>query len=132
MTPIKKKERVRKIKESARAYEYWLANPTFSKTEVCNSFKVQLDDLAYWMKVNGKPRPDGKVVGKGSPRQVALRHAYESAIEQKQDLEWALALAKKSFSSISRGDICYYWIKNELTPLPEGTRLNRLSATKYG
>ena len=104
---------------AAAAYEHWLTNPYMSKTDVCIKFEIQLGDLTGWMKDNAKVRPDGRKIGKGSPRQDAIKEAYEKAIVEGKDLTWAVTYARKLTTSISKGELRYYAMKNDRPEIPD-------------
>ena len=104
---------------AADAYEHWLTNPHMSKTDVCIKFEIQLGDLTGWMKDNAKVRPDGRKIGKGSPRQDAIRKSYEKAIAEGKDLTWAVTYARTLTTSISKGELRYYAMKNDRPEIPD-------------
>ena len=105
--------------EAATAYAHWLTSPYMSKTDVCIKFKIQLGDLTGWMKDNSKVRPDGRKIGKGSPRQDSIKQAYEEAVAKGKDIGWAVAYARTLTTSISKGELRYYGMKNDRPELPE-------------
>ena len=113
------KTRTRKLTDAEKAFAYWEQNTYLSKTEVCDKFVIQLDDLGYWMKTNGKKRPDGRVLGKESPRQVLLRDTITQAHKEGKTLEWVYDTIKGAGHSIGKGDIRYFTMKHNLPDLIE-------------
>jgi hypothetical protein len=100
-------------------YEHWKANPHLLLVELTACKGGNRKDLNVYMKENNLPRPDGRVLGGGSPRQVAIKDAYEEAAKKGQTVGWAVLLARKTAKSISPGDFRYYSMKNGLPDLPE-------------
>jgi len=116
--------RQRKMTPNAKAtmasvYEHWKANPHLIIDELTALKGGNRRDLNDYMRELNLPRPDGRVLGKSSLRQVAIREAYEEAAKKKQTVGWAVLLARKQASSISPGDFRYYAMKNSLPDLPE-------------
>lgn len=120
---IPKEERVKS------AYTFWEQNPYMLVDDLCRKFKTTRKDLSDWLLNNGKTRPDGRVIGKGSPRQVAIKDAYEAASKKGHTVGWAVQLARKSAKSISPGDFRYYSMKNNLPDLKEAPALKQASPT---
>lgn len=128
MQTRKKKPR---LVEAEKAYQHWEKHDYLSQQDLCNMFKIQRDDIRDWMKANGKSRPDGQVRGKDSPRQVAIREAYDLAVKGGHDIGWALKQLRQQGSTAGKGDIRYYAMKAGLPDLPE-VPTNRLTSSKYG
>ena len=103
----------------AALYEHWKANPHLIIPELTAVKGGNRRDLNDYMREMNLPRPDGRVLGKASSRQVAIREAYEEASKKKQTVGWAVLLARKSAKSVSPGDFRYYSMKNSLPDLPE-------------
>lgn len=116
--------------EAATAYAHWLTSPYMSKTDVCIKFKIQLGDLTGWMKDNSKVRPDGRKIGKGSPRQDAIRESYEKAVAEGKDLTWAVTYARTLTTSISKGELRYYAMKNDRPEIPDAPGYRQTASTK--
>lgn len=115
-------ERVALVK---KAYEHWAKNPHLMKGELELKFGICKQQLNFWMMKNKKKRPDGKVVGSGSPRQTALKEAYTKALKEGQTLSWALRYVNTlSSSQITKGDLRYYQQKHNLAELPDETNPN--------
>lgn len=125
------KTRTRKLVDAEKAFAFWEANSFHSKTEICQKFTIQLDDLGYWMKQNGKKRPDGRILGKESPRQIALKELITVALQEGKSLEWVYVEMKKANHGIGKGDIRYFTMKNNLPSLREDKPIVT-SGGKYG
>ena len=63
------------------AYEYWQKNPHILVDDLVRTFKTNRRDLSDFLKANSLGRPDGRVIGKGSPRQQAIKASYEAALK---------------------------------------------------
>lgn len=126
-----KAPRTRKLADAEKAFAYWEKNTYLSKTEVCDKFVIQLDDLGYWMKINKKARPDGRVIGKESPRQILLREKVTQALAEGKTLEWVWENIRKEGHSLGKGDIRYYTMKNNLPDLVE-EKTTFTKGGKYG
>lgn len=100
-------------------YEHWKANPHLILDELTACKGGNRRDLNQYMKEENLPRPDGRVLGKASSRQQAIKDAYEEAAKKNQTVGWAVLLARKSAKSVSPGDFRYYSMKNNLPDLPE-------------
>lgn len=107
------------------AYTFWEANPHVLVDELCKKHKTNRRDLGSWLLNNGKSRPDGRIIGKGSPRQVAIKEAYDAAAKKGQSVGWAVQFARKTAKSISPGDFRYYSMKNNLPDLKEASSLRQ-------
>lgn len=103
----------------AAVYAHWKANPHLILDELTACKGGNRRDLNEYMREMNLPRPDGRVLGQPSSRQVAIREAYEEAAKKKQTVGWAVLLARKSAKSVSPGDFRYYSMKNNLPDLPE-------------
>lgn len=103
----------------AKAYEFWAKNPHMQKQDLCLRLGIHGSEFGYWMHINGKERPDGLKHGKGSPRQKAIKDAYEATLARKGTVLEALKEARKFSPSVGKGDILYYGVKNNLPPLAE-------------
>lgn len=112
------------------AYAFWEKNHHMLVDDLCKQFKTNRKDLSAWLLNNGKGRPDGRIIGKGSPRQVAIKEAYEAAAKKGQTVGWAVLFARKSAKSISPGDFRYYAMKNNLPDLKEAPPLKQESPSK--
>jgi hypothetical protein len=132
MTTTKKRpvEIIPKEERVKSAYTFWEQNPYMLVDDLCRKFKTTRKDLSDWLLNNGKPRPDGRVIGKGSTRQVAIKEAYEAAAKKGQTVGWAVQLARKSAKSISPGDFRYYSMKNNLPDLKEAASMMQASPSK--
>lgn len=103
-----------------KAYEFWKKNPHLHLEELCRSQGMDKRDMNVYLKATGKPRADGRVIGKDSPRQKALRAAYEAAIKLNETPGWAERYALEKFGQkTNKGDYRYYTMKNDLPPLRE-------------
>jgi hypothetical protein len=121
----------KKKEEATRnAYEHWEKNPYLLKVDLELKFDLNTRDLALWMKQNGKARPDGRKIGKGSDRQQVFKQAYEAAVAGKHDIRWAVAFARKLTTSVGPGDLRYYGMKNGLPDLPEPASQYQTSPNK--
>jgi hypothetical protein len=112
------------------AYTFWEKNPHMLVDDLCKQFKTNRKDLGSWLLNNSKGRPDGRIIGKGSPRQVAIKEAYEAAAKKGQSVGWAVTFAKKTATSISPGDFRYYAMKNNLPDLKEAPATMQASPNK--
>lgn len=128
----KSKERYRSNqKEAEAAYKFWLTRPHDFQTHICEQFKIQVCDLTLYMKDNKLKRPDGRVLGKGSDRQLAIAEACKEAHAKGKDMVWAMAYARARATSIQKGDLRYYCLKNDLPDLAEPPPF-RMAVTKHG
>jgi len=115
-------ERVALVK---KAYEHWVKNPHLLKGDLELQFGICKQQLNFWMMKNKKKRPDGKVVGNGSPRQTALKDTYTKALKEGHTLSWALKYVNTlSASQITKGDLRYYGLKHNLPELPDEVNPN--------
>ena len=101
------------------AYEHWKKNPHMLKDELVVQFKTSHRSLQEYMKANGLGRPDGRVIGKGSPRQLMIKEAYEAAHAKGESVGWAERYAKERGINAEKGDFRYYAMKNDLPYLAE-------------
>jgi hypothetical protein len=101
------------------AYAFWEKNPHILVDDLCKKFKTNRKDLGAWLLNNGKPRPDGRIIGKGSPRQLAIKEAYEVAAKKGETVGWAERYAEAKGFHVGKGDIRYYAMKNNLPDLKE-------------
>jgi len=102
------------------AYEFWKQNPHTIVDELVVKFKTNRRDWSDYVTANALPRPDGRIIGKGSPRQRAIKASYEAALKASQTPGWAERYAKSEFGMrIQKGDIRYYAMKNNLPDLRE-------------
>lgn len=109
-----------KVAVVVKAYEFWKQNPHLLMDELCRSQGTNKRDLNLYLKATGKPRADGRVIGKDSPRQQALRAAYEAARRLDETPGWAERYALEKFGQkTNKGDYRYYAMKNDLPPLRE-------------
>lgn len=120
----------KKLATLASAWSHWEKNPHLQKQELFIQFGIHRKEFNQWMKDNNKSRPDGRLDGKDSPRQQAIREAYAKAIEAKQNMAWAVAYARKTCDSIRPPELRYYAMKNDLAPLEEPAP-QRSVADKY-
>jgi hypothetical protein len=108
------------IIKMASVYEYWKANPHLKLDELRECKGGNRKDLNQYMKENGLTRPDGRVIGKGSPRQQAIKASYEAAIKANETPGWAQRYARDTFSiKADKSDFRYYAMKNDLPYLKE-------------
>ncbi len=109
-----------KLARMEKTYEFWKQNPHLLMDELCRSQGTNKRDLNLYLKATGKPRADGRVIGKDSPRQQALRAAYEAARRLDETPGWAERYALEKFGQkTNKGDYRYYAMKNDLPPLRE-------------
>jgi len=102
------------------AYEYWQKNPHILVDDLVRTFKTNRRDLSDFLKANSLGRPDGRVIGKGSPRQQAIKASYEAAVKANETPGWAERYARDNFDQkADKGDFRYYAMKNDLPPLRE-------------
>lgn len=114
-----------------QAYDFWSKNPHSKVDDLVLQFKTNRRSLLEWMKSNNLARPDGKVIGKASPRQQAIKESYEAAIKANETPGWAERYAKKHFDqNTDKGDYRYYAMKNDLPPLREHTPTMQTSPHK--
>jgi len=115
-------ERVALVK---KAYEHWVKNPYLLKGDLELKFGICKQQLNFWMMKNKKKRPDGKVVGAGSPRQTAMKDTYDKALKEGHTISWAVKYVNTiSESQITKGDLRYYQQKHNLAELPEEVNPN--------
>lgn len=113
------------------AYEYWQKNPHILVEDLVRNFKTNRRDLSDFLKANGLGRPDGRVIGKGSPRQQAIKASYEAAVKANETPGWAERYARDNFNQkADKGDFRYYAMKNDLPPLREVDALRQASPHK--
>ena len=101
------------------AYEHWKQNPHILKDELVAKFKASNRTLQDYMKANNLGRPDGRVIGKGSPRQMMIKEAYEAARAKDETVGWAERYAEAKGFKVGKGDFRYYSMKNDLPDLKE-------------
>lgn len=102
------------------AYDFWTKNPFTQVGELVVKFKTNKKDLATYLKDNKLGRPDGRIIGKDSPRQQAIKASYEAALKANETPGWAERYARDKFGAkTNKGDYRYYGMKNELPPLRE-------------
>jgi hypothetical protein len=109
-----------KEQKLAKAYAFWESNPGILVDDLCKQFKTNRKDLSAWLLNNGKGRPDGRIIGKGSPRQMMIKEAYEAARAKGETVGWAERYAEAKGFHVGKGDIRYYSMKNDLPDLKEG------------
>lgn len=114
-----KAPRPSRVEDAAKAFAFWEQNSFLSKQELCEKFSLQPSDITFYMRENSKGRPDGRVVGKDSPRQVLLKEVIDKAIKGDLSLEWAYTQIKNAGHSLGKGDIRYYTMKHDLPSLRE-------------
>jgi len=113
------------------AYEYWGKNPHILVEDLVRQFKTNRRDLQDFLKANSLGRPDGRVIGKGSPRQQAIKASYEAAVKADETPGWAERYARDNFNQkADKGDFRYYAMKNDLPYLREATKLKQDSPHK--
>lgn len=113
------------------AYEYWQKNPHILVDDLVRNFKTNRRDLSDFLKANNLGRPDGRVIGKGSPRQQAIKASYEAAIKANETPGWAERYARDNFNQkADKGDFRYYAMKNDLPPLREVEAIRQASPHK--
>jgi hypothetical protein len=109
-----------KAEKLKSAYDFWVQNPHTSVDELVIQFKTNRRDWSDYLTANALPRPDGRIIGKGSPRQQAIKDAYEAAVKANETPGWAQRYAKEKFGQKSdKGDYRYYAMKNGLPDLRE-------------
>jgi hypothetical protein len=102
------------------AYDFWKENPHTQVGDLVIKFKTNKKDLGTYLKDNSLPRPDGRIIGKESPRQQAIKASYEAAHKAGETPGWAERYARDKFGMrIQKGDIRYYAMKNSLPDLRE-------------
>jgi hypothetical protein len=113
------------------AYEHWQKNPHILVDDLVRNFKTNRRDLSDYLKTNKLGRPDGRVIGKGSPRQQAIKASYEAAINANETPGWAERYARDNFDQkADKGDFRYYAMKNDLPYLREVERQRQESPHK--
>ena len=113
------------------AYEHWRKNPHILVDDLVRNFKTNRRDLSDYLKANKLGRPDGRVIGKGSPRQQAIKASYEAAIKANETPGWAERYARDNFDQkTDKGDFRYYAMKNYLPYLREVERQRQESPHK--
>ena len=101
-------------------YEHWKANPHLLLDELRECKGGNRKDLNQYMKENGLSRPDGRVIGKGSPRQQSIKASYEAAIKADETPGWAQRYARETYGiKADKSDFRYYAMKNDLPYLRE-------------
>jgi len=105
------------------AYAFWEKNTHILVDDLCKQFKTNRKDLSAWLLNNSKARPDGRIIGKGSPRQLAIKDAYEAARAKNETSLWAARYAAAQGFTVGKGDIRYYSMKADLPDLQEGNGL---------
>lgn len=108
------------------AYEYWQKNPHTLVEDLVLLHKTNRRDLSDYLKAHSLPRPDGRIIGNGSPRQQAIKDSYEASAKANETTLWAKKYAKDNFGhNIGTGDFRYYAMKNNLPDLrePESSRI---------
>jgi len=116
-----------------QAYEHWVKNPYLRLVDIGDKFLVSPDAVRYWVQQNGLKRPDGKGFRPAtSDRKQAIIDAYNEAIKQGKDANWAVNKANegRAVRSVNKGDFVYYAVKNNLPELPNPKPY--LTPTKYG
>lgn len=109
-----------KAEKLKSAYDFWRQNPHTLVDELVVKFKTNRRDFSDYLTSNALPRPDGRIIGKGSPRQQAIKASYEAAAKANETPGWAERYAKAEFGMrIQKGDIRYYAMKNNLPDLRE-------------
>lgn len=104
------------------AYNFWTENQHILVDDLVRKFKTNRRSLSEYMKAQGLARPDGRVIGKGSPRQQAIKASYEAAIKANETPGWAERYARDNFNQkADKGDFRYYAMKNDLPYLREVT-----------
>jgi hypothetical protein len=113
------------------AYDFWKQNPHTLVEDLVRQFKTNRRDFGDYLKANGLARPDGRVIGKGSPRQQAIKASYEVASEANETAGWAERYARDTFNQkADKGDFRYYAMKNGLPDLREVERQRQDSPHK--
>lgn len=108
------------IIKMASVYEYWKANPHLKLDELRECKGGNRKDLNQYMKENNLARPDGRVIGKGSPRQQSIKASYEAALKAEETPGWAQRYARETFGiKADKSDFRYYAMKNDLPYLKE-------------
>jgi hypothetical protein len=103
------------------AYAFWEKNTHILVDDLCRQFKTNRKDLSAWLLNNSKARPDGRIIGKGSPRQLAIKEAYEAARAKNETVGWAERYAEAKGFTVGKGDIRYYAMKADLPDLLESS-----------
>jgi hypothetical protein len=120
-----------KVADVKKTYEFWKQNPHLHLEELCRSQGLDKRDMNVYLKATGLPRADGRVIGKDSPRQKALRATYEVAIKLNETPGWAERYAFEKFGQkTNKGDYRYYTMKNDLPPLREVAATMQVSPSK--
>jgi uncharacterized protein YjcR len=117
-----------------QAYEHWVKNPYLRLVDLGDKFSVAPDAIRHWVKSNGYDRPDGKGFRPvTSDRKQRIIDAYHAAAKEGKDILWAVAKANEGLNSrsVSKGDLGYYAVKNDLPELPSPPS-KYLTSTKYG
>ena len=109
-----------KAERLREAYDFWKQNPYMLVDELVIKFKTNRRDWSDYVTANSLPRPDGRVIGKGSPRQQAIKEAFLAATRANETPGWAQRYAKdKLGQKTDKGDYRYYAMKNNLPDLRE-------------
>lgn len=125
-TSIKRLTPAEKAANVGEAYAFWEKNPHMLVEDLCRKFRTNRKDLGAWLLNNGKSRPDGRVIGKGSPRQLMIKEAYEAARKKNETVGWAERYAEAKGFKVGKGDFRYYSMKNDLPDLLEKPTNNKL------
>ena len=105
------------------AYEYWKKNPHTLVEDLVHLHKTNRRDFSVYLKAHKLPRADGRIIGKGSPRQQAIKDAYEAAAKANETPLWAERYATEHFGqNTDKSDYRYYAMKNGLPDLREATK----------
>ena len=113
------------------AYDFWKKNPHTLVDDLVKQFKTNRRDLSDYLKANNLGRPDGRIIGKGSPRQQAIKASYEAAIKANETPGWAERYALEQFGQkADKGDFRYYAMKNDLPYLREADKFRQESPHK--
>lgn len=122
---------VQKEERCRAAYEDWKKNPHYLLFDLVSKYKTNRRDFSEFLKRHKLPRPDGRVIGKGSPRQQAIKAAYEAAHKVNETPGWAERYALEKFGQkADKGDFRYYAMKNDLPALREVESAYQTSPSK--
>jgi hypothetical protein len=120
-----------KLAACVAAYEYWKKNPHVLMDDLMAKFKTSRRTFQDYIHVNNLPRADGRVLGKGSPRQQMIKEAYDLAYSKGETVGWAERYAEAKGFHVGKGDIRYYSMKNGLPDLKEAPSTNTLQASPH-
>lgn len=107
-----------------KAYDFWKKNNGIPLNDIASKFKCSPDRIKYFMRRMKLERPDGKVFGGKTPRQEAIKAAYEKAVRENLNAGQAAKWVETETShDVNRADIQYYAMKNNLPYLPEADNM---------